>query len=132
MPLEFEFAGEAESPDGRADVLRVAGPTGFAAQLFLDKSTHRPLMLTYRGIAPQIRVQTRNADGPPPDSHGDAETLPRQMVDIEMYLDDYRPVDGILLPHHVSRAIDGQTNEEWTCKTIRVNPGFKADMFAVK
>jgi len=132
MPLDFEFAGEAESPDGRADVLRVAGPSGFAAQLFLDKSTHRPLMLTYRGVAPQIRVQTRNANGPPLDSHGDAETLPRQMVDIEMYVDDYRPVDGVLLPHHISRAIDGQTNEEWTCKTIRLNPVFKADMFAVK
>ena len=139
MPLEFSYGGTAESPDGKADVIDVKGPSAFAAQLFLDASTHRPLMLAYKGVAPQIRVQTRQ--GPPPPAsagaQGRADGPPGQaqapqVVDIKLFLDDYRSVNGVLLPHHVTRAIDGQTNEEWTFKTIRVNPAFKAESFSVK
>ena len=141
LPLEFEYAGEAEAPDGKADVLTVKGPSSFAAQLFLDKTTHRPLMLSYKGVAPQTRIITRTSDGPRPDAgrgasasaEGAAAALPPpQVVDINMFLDDYRSVDGVLIPHHVTHATDGQTNEEWTFKTIKVNPAFKADAFTVK
>jgi len=53
-------------------------------------------------------------------------------VDISMFFDDYRQVDGVWLPHHVSRSIDGKPNEEWTFTTIRLNPSFKPDTFSVK
>ena len=139
LPVEFEYTGEAEAPDGKADVLTGKGPSNFAVQLFLDKKTHRPLMLAYKGVAPQMRVMTRTADGPPDPAaaraaaeHGAASLPPPQTVEINMFLDDYKRVDGVLLPHHVTQAIDGQTNEEWTFKTIKVNPAFKADAFAVK
>ncbi|HTK29565.1 MAG TPA: hypothetical protein VL309_08440 [Vicinamibacterales bacterium] len=137
MPLEFAYAGEAESPDGRADVVGVTGPSNFAAQLFLDKASHRPLMLTYRGIAPQIRIQAERAPGPQAPEHANdaarpAAPSPGEVVDITMYLDDYRAEDGVLLPHHLSRSVDGQTTEEWTFKTIKVNPMFKADAFSIR
>ena len=50
------YAGEAESPDGKADVIEVKNADGFAARLFIDKETHLPLMVTYQG--PQGRVVT--------------------------------------------------------------------------
>src|SRR5204862_6816313 len=59
LPLEFVYAGEAESPDGTADVLDVKGEGSFAAKLFLDKASHRPLMLAYRGVSPRVVVQTQ-------------------------------------------------------------------------
>lgn len=133
VPIEFAYAGEAESPDGKADVLDLKGPNSFVAKLFLDKSSHRPLMLTYRGVAPRMIVQ--RSDGPPP-SAGAPRDLPAppapEAVDINVYFDDYRTVDGVLLPHHISRAIGGETNEEWTFKTMKVNPVFKADAFGAK
>jgi hypothetical protein len=49
-----------------------------------------------------------------------------------MFLDDYRAEDGVLLPHKVSRSVDGKTTEEWTFKTIKVNPAFKPDAFSGK
>ena len=49
-----------------------------------------------------------------------------------MFFDDYKQVDGVWLPHHVSRSIDGKPSEEWTFKTIKVNPAFKADAFSAK
>jgi len=131
MPLEFKYAGEAESPDGKADVLDVTGPTSFAAKLFLDKASHRPLMLVYRGVSPRVVVQTQRGGPPPADPTHGAPPAPEQ-VDINMFLDDYKAVDGVMLPHHITRSVDGQPSEEIVFKTIKVNPSFKADTFAAK
>ena len=131
MPLEFKYAGEAESPDGHADVVDVTGPSSFAAKLFLDKATHRPLMIVYRGVAPRVVVQAQRG-GPPPSAAGHVGPPPAETVDINMFLDDYKPVDGVLLPHHITRSVDGQPSEDMTFKTIKVNPAFKPDTFTAK
>jgi hypothetical protein len=140
MPLEYAYTGEAESDEGKADVLDAKGPGSFAVKLFLDKTSHRPLMLQYRGAAPRIVMQTPQAprgarqdirpgsENPIPLSPPDAP----QIVDITMFLDDYRAVDGLLLPHHIARSIDGNPNEEWTFRTITLNPTFKPDTFSGK
>jgi hypothetical protein len=39
-------------------------------------------------------------------------------------------VDGVMLPHHITRSVGGEANEELTFKTIKVNPAFKAEAFA--
>ncbi len=140
LPLEASFAGEADAPDGtRADVVDARGPGSFAARLFLDQSSHRPLMLTYRGVAPRIVMSRQRVEGPPPGAEHMKEAerqveagAPPEIVDINMYFDDYRQESGIWLPHRVSRSIAGKPNEEWTFKTIAVNPAFKADTFEPK
>ena len=130
MPLEFTYSGEAESPDGKADVIDVKGPSSFAARLFLDKASRRPLMLTYRGVAPRMVMQTQRGDGPGAAQRHELPAPPApEQVDISMFLDDYRSVDGVLLPHHITRSVGGQPSEEWTFKTVKVNPTFKADTF---
>jgi hypothetical protein len=129
-PLDYTYGGEAEAEDGKADVVDAKGPGSFAARLFFDKKTHRPLMLSYRGAAPRMVVQTRRGDGPPPEAAPlPAQMPPPQIVDIQLFLDDYKTVDGVLLPHHFSRSIDGKPNEEMTFKTIKINPAFKPDAF---
>jgi hypothetical protein len=135
LPVEFSYAGEAEAADGRADVLDVKGPGSFAVRVFLDQKSHRPLMLAYKGVAPQIRIMTQRG-GPPPDGGKDAHEMdtptPPQIVDVNMFLDDYKRVDGIWLPHHISRSTDGKPTEEWTFTSFKVNPAFKPDTFAAK
>jgi hypothetical protein len=133
MPLEYTYGGEAEADDGKADVVDAKGPGGFAVRLFFDKKTHRPLMLSYRGAAPRMAVQTRRGDGPPPAAGAPPATLPPpEIVEIQLFLDDYKAVDGVLLPHHLSRSIDGKPVEDVTFKTIKINPTFKADTFSAK
>jgi len=46
-PLELADGGQAESPDGKADVIEVKGEGGFAAKLFIDAQTRLPLMLSW-------------------------------------------------------------------------------------
>ena len=51
-PLELSDGGQAESPDGKADVIDVKGEGGFAAKLFIDAQTHLPLMLSWMDKEP--------------------------------------------------------------------------------
>jgi hypothetical protein len=138
MPLEFAYGGEAEAEDGKADIVDVKGPSSFAARLFLDKTSHRPLMLIYKGVAQGMVVRTQTSEGPPDPARiermtRDAAAQPTPpLVDINMFVDDYKAVDGIWLPHHITRSVDGKPTEEWTFKTIKVNPAFKPDTFSAK
>jgi len=132
MALDFKYAGEAESPDGKADVLDVTGPGSFAAKLFLDKTSHRPLMLAYRGVAPRVVVESARGDAPPAAAANAGGPAAPDAVDISMFLDDYKTIDGVLLPHHITRTVDGKPSEELTFKTIKVNPAFKPDTFSPK
>jgi len=61
FPLEFSYAGQAESPDGKADVIGIKGPDDFDARLFVDGTTHLPLMLTWMAKEPLV---IRNTTGP--------------------------------------------------------------------
>ena len=141
MPLEASYAGEADAPDGsKADVVDATGPGSFAARLFLDKSSHRPLMLAYKGVAPRIVMTTQRVQGPhdaaqmkDAERKAEAAAPPApDVVDIDMYFDDYRQESGLWFPHHISRSIAGKPSEEWTFKKITVNPAFKPDTFQPK
>ena len=51
-PVELADGGQAEAPDGKADVIDVKGEGGFAAKLFIDAQTHLPLMLSWMDKEP--------------------------------------------------------------------------------
>jgi hypothetical protein len=139
FPVEFSFAGEAESPDGKADVLEVKGPGGFAARLFLDQKTHYPLMLTYNGKKPRIMTQTA-----PPGAHRNPEEMEKRMketeaeaakqpdVEFRIYLSDYRKVNGVSIPHKMTKSIEDEVNEELEIKDVRINPQLKPEKFVKK
>ena len=53
-PLTFSYAGQAEAPEGKADVVDVKGDGDFAAKLFIDSKTHMPLMLSWMAREPLV------------------------------------------------------------------------------
>ncbi len=116
-------AGVAEAPDGRADVIEITPAGGSSFRLFIDQQTHLPLMVTWRGPQPRVMVRRGGGGAPAP------ESAPPTEVTFEMRLGDYREVDGVRLPHHISRAINGQEGEEWTIETYNVNPSLKSNTF---
>jgi hypothetical protein len=67
LNAQYTYAGEAESPDGKAHVIDVKGNDGFEARLFIDQNNHLPLMVTYKARQPRImtsggpRTMTRGA-----------------------------------------------------------------------
>ena len=74
-----------------------------------------------------MMMRTQRGDGPPPGAGVPPHELPPpQIVDIQLFLDDYRSVDGVLLPHHLSRSADG------TLKPSAGAPPFKPDAFTAR
>jgi hypothetical protein len=127
---QFTYAGEAESPDGKADVLELKGADNLASRVFIDKKTRRPLMLTFQGRPPMIRTQTVGAgQRPPAGGHGEVEAAPPAMTEISWFLDDFKEVGGVWLPHRLVQAADGKTIEEWEFSKITVNQPIEDDKF---
>jgi len=114
------WIGTAQSPEGNADVLEIKADTG-ATRVFLDTTTHLPLMLTWSGG--NARAFARG--------QGQAQNAgaPRGASTIEMHLSDYKAVAGLKLPHLITRGTNGDTSEEWAVKSYKINPTFKANTF---
>ncbi|MGH9936518.1 MAG: hypothetical protein ACREAM_09745 [Blastocatellia bacterium] len=138
FPVEYRFAGEAEAPDGKADALDVKGPGGFAARLFLDQKTHRPLMLTYNAKKPRVVRQT--AAGGPRNREEmekmakevEAEAAKQPDVEYRIHLSDYREVNGVSFPHKLTQSIENEVEEELEIKNVKINPQLKPEKFVKK
>lgn len=131
------WVGVAESPDGKADVVEVKPADGAATRIFLDQATHVPVMLTWQGFAPPVGFGRRGGRGDgtaAPAAPADRPAaLPRPpQATLRMTLGDYKTVNGIKLPHLMTRGVNDQTIEEWTVSSYRVNPTFKGGTFTKK
>ena len=135
---QASWVATAESPDGKADVLEITPAAGPVTRLFLDQATHMPLMMTWQGAAPQLIARGRGgrgggqrAEGARGDagSRGDGPPPQREQATLQMTLGDYKTVNGMKLPHLITRGVNDMTIEEWTIDSYRINPSFKADVF---
>jgi hypothetical protein len=102
-PLTFKYLAEGDAPEGKADILDVAGPAGFSARLVVQRDTHLPVMLMWQAPGPA-------APGAPP--------MP---VEHRLYYGDFRTVSGTKWPFRIRHAVAGQTIEETTFDRIRIN-----------
>jgi len=135
------WVGTAQSPDGNADVLEVRPAEGAATRLFLDQSTHLPLMMTTQGGGGRGGFRRGGGpDGGAPQGGAPGGTAPQgdgprrggqggQPVTIETHLSEYKAEGGIKMPHLITRGINGQTNEEWEIKSFKINPSLKGNTF---
>ena len=159
--LQPTYVAVAESPDGKADVLEVKNEGGASVRIFVDQQTHLPLMLQYTEVRPRMMFGgpgrggragrgEPGAGGPPPEGRGIGRGDPGQRPDeaeirrrmeqmpppapstVNLYLAEYKNVDGVMIPHRLTQSIDGKPAEEWTIEKIKVNPELKADFFEKK
>ena len=127
-PLTFKYLAEGDAPEGKADVIDVAGPANFSAQLVVQRSTHLPVMLIWHQPPPAAPQRGRGQSSP-----GQSAPSPAAPVEYRLYYADYRDVDGMKFPFRLRRAIAGETIEETTFDKFRINPKIDAKKFeAVK
>jgi hypothetical protein len=107
-PLTFTYAGQAEAPQGRADVLDVKAAANPAMRLFVHRDTHLPGMVSWQTQAQGTPVENR------------------------IYFADYRDVDGLRLPFRLRRAVGAETVEETTVDRFRINPKIDPRKFDVR
>jgi hypothetical protein len=154
----FRWIGTAQAPEGSADVLEVKTPDGVATRLFIDTTTHMPLMLSWTGPAgrgfgrggqgrrgqgapdqagPPSEAGTAGGQPPAPAAGATADAGQGRRgrgaqgppVTLEMHLAEYKAINGVKFPHLITRGASGETNEEWVIKTYKVNPNLKANTF---
>ena len=151
LQAKYTYAGEAESPDGKAHVIEVKDADGFEARLFIDQNNFLPLMVTYKGRQPRMvtsggpTTRTISSSGGQTKELSDEERkklaadtekmLSQQMAeqpmsDFSLFFDDWQQVDGLTFPHKMRRAVAGETTEEWTFNKVKVNPKIDAARFA--
>ena len=101
-PLTFKYLAEGEAPEGKADILDVAGPANFSARLVVQRDTHLPVMLIWQ-----------------------------EGMEHRLYYADFRDVSGTKWPFRIRHAVAGQTIEETTFDRIRINVKIDAKKFEV-
>jgi hypothetical protein len=148
-PLTFGYVGQAEAPQGRAEVIDVKGEGTFALRFFLSTDTHLPIMVSWQQPPTSVAVRVPgfpapanlapgtvviDAPPPPPDSATQAEKdkyakdvadLRRQAqakpIESRLYYADYRDVEGRQWPFRLRRAIGSETTEETAVDRYRIN-----------
>jgi hypothetical protein len=141
------WIGTAEAPEGKADVVEITQPNHPPIRVLLDQATHLPLMMMWQGTAQRAGgAGAAGADAagrggrggrgrfagagfgelPSGDAAGRGGA---PQSTIEMYVSNYKVVNGIKLPHVISRGSEGLVQEELEIKSYKLNPNFKANTF---
>jgi hypothetical protein len=117
-PLAFTYVGQAEAPQGKADVLEAKGAPNLTMRFFVTQATHLPIMISWQGAAPGGGRGAAPGRGPvPPAAAAPAGPPPEN----RLYFADYRDVDGMKWPFRLRRALGADTVEETTIDRFRVN-----------
>ena len=141
VAVEYKYAGESDVEDLKADVIDVSGPENFALRVFFDKSSHLPLLLSYRGPKPRVVTMTRPAGGAAkPEEikkareeaekkmHAETPAAPEE-VEFYIRLSDHKKVGGVMFPHKLTFLTENEVSEEFEISKYQLNPQFKTDHF---
>jgi hypothetical protein len=156
IKAEYSYAGEAKAPDGTADVVEVKGPENSVSRIFVDQKTHRVIMISYRGRNFQ---GMRGGRGGPAQPQGQQPGQPGQPgqrpeltpeerekrrreiaeqmartpeVDFFIRFAEYKNVNGLSLPHLITRSTGSTINEELAINKYKINPKLNQDRFVQK
>ena len=150
FPVEFKYAGQAQSQDGMADVVEVQGADGFTAKFFTDSKTHLPLMVSWMDKEP-LRVTMggpgggnvqvmRGAGGGAEEAKRMQQEMAdrvkqaeasRRTIEYRTFYAGYKAVNGLNLPTRIQRMQDGVPVEEMTLEKIKINQKIDAAKFKV-
>jgi hypothetical protein len=150
-PLTFKYVGQAEAPQGKADVLDVTGAPNFSVRFFVNMATHLPVMISWTQPAspaqvvimlpgqpkpPNLPPGTVVVEGPAAPSatatQEEKDKFAKAVADLRketlakpieyrIYYADYRDTDGLKFPYRLRRAIGPDTTEETTFDRFQIN-----------
>lgn len=142
FPLEYVYVDEKPFQQTIADVIALTGPGAFKADLYLDQTTHLPLLLRFvvgaigRPAAVMMPPGTSRADGmralEMARQQAQAKPPGQQEREKLIFFEDYRAVDGVRFPHKIITQINGKLTEEILFSRFRINQPINPEKFAEK
>lgn len=147
--------GGVESVDGNScDVILVDGGSGGSAfKLFIDQSSHLPVMMSYKGSIPMVfkfnrdemktggdAGQTKNViinrDGSQSEINDSQMRVftrkvdaPEALAEYQVRFSDYKTVNGVQLPYKWTQTVGGQPDQTVNVASYEINPSNIADKF---
>ena len=103
--IAIQYAGVEEVQGKSAHVLLVPQPSGEVLRVFVSEDTHYVMKLAYREMAQGVTANR------------------------ESLMDDYRDVDGVMVPYHVVQNVDGQLFSESRVTNVTLNAELDETLF---
>ena len=144
----YKYAG-VDTVDGKnCDVISVESSNSAAFKLFIDQSSHLPVMMSYQGAIPMIFKFNRdemkngsdtknviiNKDGSQTDLDDKkvrilTRTAPEEIAEHQVRFSDFRSVNGVQLPYKWTQTVNGQPDQNVDVVSYEINPANIADKF---
>lgn len=118
--VSYTYEGESTIDGVAANVIKVQGSGDYSNQLYLDKSTNLPLMMSYQ--CPNMLVLKINRgenNNSTIFTKGDEKT---EISQCQLRFADYQSVEGLQLPHHWTISRNGEMEETLSIDSYTINP----------
>lgn len=127
----YTYAGEGNVDGASCDIINAA-ISGANIKLYLDKTSHLPLMMTYQ--APKMFMIRLKKDEAKTDTNGDVKILREKMpapelAEYQVKFSDFRSVSGLQLPHRWTQTVGGKDDETIDITSYEINPANIAEKF---
>jgi hypothetical protein len=123
--VSYTYAGEGNVDGANCDII-IAASNGANVKLYLDKTSHLPVMMTYQ--APKMFMIKIKKDEAKADTNGDVkvftkEKLPApELAEFQVKFSDFRSVGGLQLPHRWTQTVGGKDDETIDITGYEINP----------
>lgn len=128
--VTYTYAGEGVVDGASCDIVQASAASGSIVKIYLDKSSHRPLMMSYTAAKPFfIKINRDEAH-----ANGAAgilrDKIPApEMAEYQVRFSDFRTVGGLQLPHRWTQTVNGQADETIDVAAYELNPANIAEKF---
>jgi hypothetical protein len=147
----YNHAG-VENVDGKSCDVILVDASGSAFKLFIDQSSHLPVMLSYKGAIPMVFKFNRdeikaggdgrtknviiNRDGSHREIKDDKMQIiirkldaPETLAEYQVRFSDYRNTGGVQLPYKWTQTVGGQPDQTVSVVSYEINPANIEDKF---
>ena len=119
-PLDATYAGRETIDANAADVLVLHAADGYEARLYVEATTHLPLMISWVGRA-DARFALTSADARTNQSLPPSER--------RLYFSDYKKSGGLTWPHRFKETVGGAVVLDTRLRDFKINPKIEPARF---
>lgn len=136
LDVSYTYAGEGNVDGTVCDVINAAVTNGSNTKLYLDKTSHLPVMVSYQApkrfmikIKKDDAVKTEEATGDVKILRDKIPAGAPEMAEYQIKFSDFRSVNGLQLPFRWTQTVGGKDDEVIDITSYDLNPANIAEKF---